>query len=78
MALALCGLLAAVIAALAFRYRVAGVYFALLIIACAEFARIGFDHFNWVGGSGGLFLKVVEPGRMDLLNLRGPPAMFTI
>jgi branched-chain amino acid transport system permease protein len=75
-ALALCGLLAAVIAALAFRYRVAGVYFALLTIACAEFARIGFDHFNWVGGSGGLFLKVVEPGRMDLLNLRGPPAMF--
>lgn len=75
-ALALCGLLAAAIAALAFRYRVAGVYFALLTIACAEFARIGFDHFTWVGGSGGLFLKVVEPGRMDLLNLRGPPAMF--
>jgi branched-chain amino acid transport system permease protein len=75
-ALALCALLAAVVAALAFRYRVSGVYFALLTIASAEFARIGFDHFTWVGGSGGLFLKVVERDRLDLLNLRGPPAMF--
>ena len=75
-ALALCGSLAAALAALAFRYRVSGVYFALLTIACAEFARIGFDHFTWVGGSGGLFLKVVEGDRLDLLNLRGPPAMF--
>jgi len=75
-ALALCGSLAAALAALAFRYRVSGVYFALLTIACAEFARIGFDHFTWVGGSGGLFLKVVESDRLDLLNLRGPPAMF--
>jgi branched-chain amino acid transport system permease protein len=75
-ALALCALLAAALSALAFRYRVSGVYFALLTIACAEFARIGFDHFTWVGGSGGLFLKVVERDRLDLLNLRGPPAMF--
>ena len=75
-ALALCGLLAAALAALAFRYRVSGVYFALLTIACAEFARIGFDHFTWVGGSGGLFLKIVERDRLDLLNLRGPPTMF--
>ena len=75
-ALALGALLAAAIGALAFRYKVSGVYFALLTIAFAEFARIGFDHFTWVGGSGGLFLKVVEHGRIDLLNLRGPPAMF--
>ena len=75
-ALALCGLFAAALGALAFRYRVSGVYFALLTIACAEFTRIGFDHFTWVGGSGGLFLKVVEGDRLDLLNLRGPPAMF--
>jgi len=75
-ALAFCGSLAAALSALAFRYQVSGVYFALLTIACAEFARIGFDHFTWVGGSGGLFLKVVESDRLDLLNLRGPPAMF--
>jgi branched-chain amino acid transport system permease protein len=74
--LALGGLLAAAIGALAFRYGVSGVYFALLTIAFAECARIGFDHFSWVGGSGGLFLKVAERDRMDLLNLRGPPTMF--
>ena len=75
-AVVISALAGAFIGFLAFRFRIAGVYFAILTIAFAEFARIGFDHFNWVGGSGGLFLKVVEPGRMDLLNLRGPPAMF--
>lgn len=75
-ALAICGSLAAALCALAFRYRVSGVYFALLTIACAEFARIGFDHFTWLGGSGGLFLRIVERDRMDLLNLRGPPTLF--
>ena len=34
----------AVIGFLAFRFRVAGIYFAILTIAFAEFARIGFDH----------------------------------
>ena len=38
---AACG---AVIGFLAFRFGVAGVYFAILTIAFAEFARIGFDH----------------------------------
>ena len=75
-ALAICGSLAAALCALAFRYRVSGVYFALLTIACAEFARIGFDHFTWLGGSGGLFLRIVERDRLDLLNLRGPPTLF--
>jgi branched-chain amino acid transport system permease protein len=75
-ALAICSSLAAALCALAFRYRVSGVYFALLTIACAEFARIGFDHFTWLGGSGGLFLRIVERDRMDLLNLRGPPTLF--
>ena len=41
----------AIIGFLAFRFGVAGVYFAILTIAFAEFARIGFDHFTWVGGS---------------------------
>src|SRR6201994_3031310 len=38
----------AVIGFLAFRFRVAGAYFAILTIAFAEFARIGFDHWDWV------------------------------
>jgi branched-chain amino acid transport system permease protein len=69
----LCG---AVIGFLAFRFRVAGVYFAILTIAFAEFARVGFDHFTWVGGSAGFFLPVAQYARNDLWNLRGDPTMF--
>ena len=69
----LCG---AIIGFLAFRFGVAGVYFAILTIAFAEFARIGFDHFTWVGGSSGFFLPVANYTRNDLWNLRGSPAMF--
>ena len=50
----------AIIGFLAFRFGVAGVYFAILTIAFAEFARIGFDHFAWVRGSSGLFLPVAN------------------
>ncbi len=66
----------AVIGFLAFRFGVAGVYFAILTIAFAEFARIGFDHFGWVGGSSGFFLPVANYTRNDLWNLRGNPTMF--
>jgi branched-chain amino acid transport system permease protein len=61
---------------LAFRFGVAGVYFAILTIAFAEFARIGFDHFGWVGGSAGFFLPVKQYVRNDLWLLRGAPSMF--
>ena len=61
---------------LGFRCGVKGVYFALLTIAVAEFTRILFDHFGWVGGSSGLFLPVENRSENDLLNLRGSPAMF--
>jgi len=61
---------------LAFRFGVAGVYFAILTIAFAEFARIGFDHWSWLGGSGGLFLPVANYTRNDILSLRGSPSMF--
>ena len=70
---ALCG---AIIGFLAFRFRVSGVYFAILTIAFAEFARIGFDHFTAVGGSAGLFLPVTSYAKYDLWNLRGGPLMF--
>jgi len=66
----------AVIGFLAFRFGVAGVYFAILTIAFAEFARIGFDHFAWVRGSSGLFLPVANYAENDLWNLRGSPRMF--
>ena len=70
---AACG---AVIGFLAFRFGVGGVYFAILTIAFAEFARIGFDHFRWVGASSGFFLPVANYARNDLWNLRGDPTMF--
>ena len=76
LSIALCVLLGVFIGALAFRYKIAGVYFTLLTIAFAEFTRIGFDHFQWVGGSGGLFLRVAQRDQIDFVNLRGTPAMF--
>jgi branched-chain amino acid transport system permease protein len=61
---------------LAFRFSVSGVYFALLTIAFAEFTRIGFDHLEWFGGPAGLFLKVSNRDRIDLLDFRGPPGLY--
>ena len=75
-AVAVCVAIGAAIGFLAFRFGISGVYFALLTIAFAEFTRIGFDHLDWTGGSGGLFLKVAQREQMDLPNLRGPPAMY--
>jgi branched-chain amino acid transport system permease protein len=66
----------AIIGFLAFRFGVAGVYFAILTIAFAEFARIGFDHLDIVNASAGLFLPVAQYEHNDLWRLRGDPAMF--
>ena len=74
--IAVCALAGAVIGFLAFRFGVSGVYFAILTIAFAEFARIGFDHFAWVRGSSGLFLPVANYTDNDLWNLRGSTRMF--
>jgi branched-chain amino acid transport system permease protein len=76
LALAVSGLVGATIGFLAFRFGVAGVYFAILTIAFAEFARIGFDHWSWVGGSAGLFVPVANYTQNDLWTLRGSPRMF--
>lgn len=75
-AVAVCVAVASFMGWLAFRFGIGGTYFALLTIAFAEFARIGFDHFDWVGGSGGFFLKVIQQDRVDLVNLRGNPLLF--
>ncbi len=66
----------AIIGFLAFRFGVGGVYFAILTIAFSEFVRIGFDPFDWVGGSSGLFLPVANYSRNDVVYLRGQPVMF--
>jgi len=70
---AACG---AIIGFFAFRFGVAGVYFAILTIAFAEFARIGFDHLDIVNASAGLFLPVAQYAHNDLWRLRGNPTMF--
>ena len=75
-ALAISGAAGAVIGFLAFRFGVSGVYFAILTIAFAEFARIGFDHFPWVGGAAGYFLPVANYTQNDFFNLRGSQNMF--
>jgi branched-chain amino acid transport system permease protein len=74
--MAAAGLAGILIATLSFRFGVTGVYFALLTIAFAEFTRIAFNHFAWVGGSSGLYLPVVTLTRDDIVHLRGSPTMF--
>jgi len=69
--MALCVALGVIIGFLAFRFGISGVYFALLTIAFAEFTRIGFDHLDWTGGPGGLFLKVAQRDTWDVANFRG-------
>jgi branched-chain amino acid transport system permease protein len=76
LAVPIAGLVGAFIGFLAFRFRVGGVYFAILTIAFAEFARVGFDHLGWTGASAGLFLPVKQYAHNDLWRLRGHPAMF--
>jgi branched-chain amino acid transport system permease protein len=75
-AIVACTLAGAVIGFLAFRFGVGGVYFAILTIAFAEFTRIGFDHLDWLGGSGGFFLPVESGVTFDLARLRGSPTLF--
>jgi branched-chain amino acid transport system permease protein len=76
LAMLLCVALGLTIGFLAFRFGISGVYFALLTIAFAEFTRIGFDHLDWLGGPGGMFLKVAQRDTWDILNFRGPPLMY--
>ncbi|MEO6626518.1 MAG: branched-chain amino acid ABC transporter permease [Burkholderiaceae bacterium] len=68
--------LGALVGALGFRFAVRGVYFALLTIAFAEFARILVEHWAFAGGNGGLFLPALTPDNQPLLSLRGDAAFF--
>jgi len=69
-------LVAAFIGWLGFRFRIEGVYFALLTIAFAEVARIAFDNLAPTGGAAGLFLPVGEATAHQWWNLRGGPLFF--
>lgn len=73
---AVAAVMGGVIGALGFRFGVKGVYFALLTIAFAEFTRILFDHWGWVGASSGLYLPVEYRDTDDLWLLRGSATMF--
>lgn len=61
---------------LGFRFRIEGVYFALLTIAFAEIARIGFDNLPATGGAAGLFLPVRAEDAGQWWNLRAGPVFF--
>jgi len=76
LAVPISALVGAFIGFLAFRFKVGGVYFAILTIAFAEFARVGFDHLAFTKGSSGLFLPVAQYTSNDLWMLRGQPVMF--
>jgi branched-chain amino acid transport system permease protein len=59
------------------RFSVRGVYFALLTIAFAELARVLFDNWELVGGTGGYFLKAINPDtNHPLESLRGGTLFF--
>lgn len=54
------------------RFSVRGVQFAVLTIAFAELVRVLFDNWDFVGGTGGLFLRAINPDtNRPLLTLRG-------
>jgi branched-chain amino acid transport system permease protein len=54
------------------RFSVRGVQFAVLTIAFAELVRVLFDNWDFVGGTGGYFLRVINPDiNRPLITLRG-------
>jgi branched-chain amino acid transport system permease protein len=59
------------------RFSVRGVQFALLTIAFAELFRVVFDNWDAVGGTGGFFLKAINPDtNQPLATLRGGTLFF--
>jgi branched-chain amino acid transport system permease protein len=72
---AICSAVGALIAALGFRFSVRGVYFALLTVAAAEFVRIWFENWSFIGASGGYFMQV-RGEQSSLITLRGDSDFF--
>lgn len=73
---AVCAAAGAAIAWTGFRFAVRGVYFALLTLAAAEMTRVLFEHWSFVGGTGGFFLPALGADNVPLLSLRGGPGFF--
>jgi branched-chain amino acid transport system permease protein len=69
------GCIGAVLAWLSLRFEVRGIYFALLTIAAAEFARVVFSGWDFVGGMQGMFFPA-QTGEISLLELRGNSRFF--
>ena len=66
---------ATIIGYLGFRFSLAGVYFALLTIAFAEFTRIAFDHWSGPAARAACSSRSSASSAI-LINLRGRPILF--
>lgn len=71
----LAGSVGAVLAWLSFRFEVRGIYFALLTIAAAEFARIMFSGWEFVGAMQGLFFAA-PTNAIEISMLRGDARFY--
>ncbi|MGY3694756.1 branched-chain amino acid transport system permease protein [Bradyrhizobium sp. USDA 3240] len=71
----LAGSVGAMLAWLSFRFEVRGIYFALLTIAAAEFARIMFSGWEFVGAMQGLFFAA-PTNAIEISMLRGDARFY--
>lgn len=69
------GSVGAVLAWLSFRFEVRGIYFAVLTVAAAEFARIMFSGWEFVGAMQGLFFPA-PTGAIEISMLRGDARFY--
>jgi branched-chain amino acid transport system permease protein len=67
---AIAGAIGGALAWLSFRFEVRGIYFGLLTIAAAEFTRVMFGVWDFVGGMQGMFFPA-QTGDVSILMLRG-------
>jgi branched-chain amino acid transport system permease protein len=61
---------------LSFRFRVRGMYFALITIAMASILRLVFENYDFFGGTVGIFIKTVKGPQAPLLYQFGPKWPF--
>lgn len=74
---AISALAGGIITSIGGRFSIRGIQFALLTIAFAELVRVLFDNWDFVGGTGGFFLKAINPDtNQPLLTLRGGTLYF--